>query len=106
MFFPKAMSEIELIVPAKDLLRVTRVLSGRGVFHQVEAQPASTAHPDGGEANWPEKVATYAALERRAQRLVQNLGIDDSAGESADFQDVVDPEAAGATLYGVETDVK
>jgi len=32
MFFPKARTEIEMIVPAKDLLAVTKVLSGHGIF--------------------------------------------------------------------------
>ena len=37
MFFPKAMTEVELIVPSKDLLAVAKVLSGRGVFHQIDS---------------------------------------------------------------------
>ena len=30
MFFPEAMTEVELIVPSKDLLAVTKVLAGKG----------------------------------------------------------------------------
>ena len=37
MFFPKEMNEIELIVPSKDLLAVTKVLSNYGVFHQTDS---------------------------------------------------------------------
>jgi hypothetical protein len=37
MFFPKPMSEVELIVPSKDLLAVTKALSGYGVFHQTDS---------------------------------------------------------------------
>ena len=37
MLFPKQMSEVELIVPSKDLVAVTRALSGYGVFHQVDS---------------------------------------------------------------------
>ena len=37
MFFPREMTEVELIIPSKDLVAVTKVLSGRGVFHQVDS---------------------------------------------------------------------
>ena len=38
MFFPKAMTEVELIVPAKDLVAVTKVLGSRGNFQQVDSK--------------------------------------------------------------------
>ena len=37
MFFPREMTEVELIVPSKDLLGVAKVLSGHGIFHQVDS---------------------------------------------------------------------
>ena len=37
MFFPKAMTELELIVPAKDLVAVTKVLGSRGNFQQIDS---------------------------------------------------------------------
>ena len=37
MFFPEAMTEIELIAPSKDLLAVTKVLGNHGVFHQIDS---------------------------------------------------------------------
>ena len=37
MFFPEAMTEVELIVPSKDLLAVTEVLGKQRVFHQIDS---------------------------------------------------------------------
>ena len=37
MFFPKAMTEVEVIVPAKDLVAVTKVLGSRGNFQQIDS---------------------------------------------------------------------
>ena len=73
MFFPKELMEIELIVPAKDLLAVTKVLSGHGVFHQ-----ADSSYPSLGSGNtWQESAAGYAGLERRIQVIMQTLSIDE-----------------------------
>jgi V/A-type H+/Na+-transporting ATPase subunit I len=75
MFFPREMVEIELIVPSKDLLAVTKVLSGYGVFHQTDSNYPGVAS---GSANtWQETAAQYAALERRIQTVMQALGIDE-----------------------------
>jgi hypothetical protein len=74
MFFPKAMSEIELIVPSKDLLKVTRILGAHGVFHQAESAFSSGGQDQDGE-NWQEKAAQYSQLERRLQLVMQNLGV-------------------------------
>jgi len=31
MFFPREMTEVELVVPSKDIVAATKVLSGHGV---------------------------------------------------------------------------
>src|SRR5512138_533898 len=75
MLFPREMVEIELIVPAKDLVAVTKVLSGYGVFHQTDSNYPGVAS---GSANtWQETAAQYAALERRIQTVMQALGIEE-----------------------------
>ena len=55
MFFPKTMTEVELIVPAKDLVAVTKVLGSRQSFHQIDS--------------------TYLGLENQK---VQNIPLPDS----------------------------
>jgi V/A-type H+-transporting ATPase subunit I len=69
------MVEIELIVPSKDLVAVTQVLSGYGVFHQTDSNYPGVAS---GSANtWQETAAQYAALERRIQTVMQALDIEE-----------------------------
>src|SRR5512145_2752386 len=84
MLFPREMIEIELIVPSKDLVAVTQVLSGYGVFHQTDSNYPGVAS---GSANtWQETAAQYAALERRVQTVMQALGIDDGQPPSSEAQ--------------------
>src|SRR5512144_1494373 len=84
MLFPREMSEIELIVPSKDLLAVTQALSGYGVFHQTDSNYPGVAS---GSANtWQETAAQYAALERRIQTVMQALDIDEGQPPVSDGQ--------------------
>jgi V/A-type H+-transporting ATPase subunit I len=89
------MVEIELIVPSKDLVAVTKVLSGYGVFHQTDSNYPGVAS---GSANtWQETAAQYSALERRVQTVMQALGIDEGQPPSSD----ADGERGG--LVEIET---
>jgi V/A-type H+/Na+-transporting ATPase subunit I len=104
MFFPKAMTEIELIVPAKDLLAVTKVLSTYGVFHQTDSNYPGVAS---GSANtWQENAASYAALERRIQITMQALSIEEGQPPASDFDAMVDVEKIRPTLELIESEVK
>ena len=106
MFFSKSMSELELIVPSKDLLGVMKILSGHGVFHQADSSYTSL-DPESGSANvWQEKAFAYSSLERRVQIVLQTLGIVESQPVSADFQDVVELEAVTPAFEQIETEVK
>jgi V/A-type H+-transporting ATPase subunit I len=104
MFFPKAMTEIELIVPAKDLLAVTKVLSTYGVFHQTDSNYPGVA--SGSASTWQENAAAYAALERRIQIVMQGLSIDEGRPPAAEFETMVDIEKIRPTLELIEADVK
>jgi len=104
MFFPKAMTELELIIPAKDLLAVTKILSRYGVFHQTDS-----AYPNvgTGSANtWQETAAAYAALERRIQVLMQTLSIDEGEPPSADYDAMVEIEQLRLAVEKIEDEVK
>ena len=104
MFFPKEMVEIELIVPSKDLLAVTKVLSGYGVFHQTDSNYPGVAS---GSANtWQETAAQYSALERRIQTVMQSLGIDEGQPPSADFEAMVEIEKIRPLVEQVEEEVR
>ena len=56
MFFPEAMTEVELIVPSKDLLAVTKVLGNHGVFHQIDSTYLGLENL--GPNTWQEKAAS------------------------------------------------
>jgi V/A-type H+/Na+-transporting ATPase subunit I len=106
MFFPQAMSEIELIVPSKDLLNVMRVLGSYGVFHQVDgsaAAPTSTADIAG---TWQQKASALAAMERRVQAVMQTLEIDAMPPARYEFHDVTDPDAVAPMVDHMEAEVK
>lgn len=105
MFFPKEMTEIELIVPSKDLVAVTKVLSGRGVFHQTDSNFPGSAPESGGAGAWQEKAAAYAALERRIQVVIQSLNVDEGR-PSSDFESMVDIEKVRPVAEEIEAEVK
>ncbi|HJX81627.1 MAG TPA: hypothetical protein VJ248_06320, partial [Candidatus Udaeobacter sp.] len=104
MFFPKAMTEVELIVPSKDLLAVAKVLSGRGVFHQIDSTYLGLENL--GPSNWQDKAATYSALERRIQVVMQALNLEEVYSGSSDFDSLVDYETVNTAVERIEEDVK
>lgn len=106
MFFPKAMSELELIVPAADLLKVTRILGGHGIFHQADSVFLGAGQDLGNAESWQEKSANYASLERRIQALMQSLGISGTPVPATEIQDLADLSAADVRLGLIEADVK
>jgi V/A-type H+/Na+-transporting ATPase subunit I len=104
MFFPKAMTEIELIVPAKDLLAVTKVLGSYGVFHQTDSNYPGVA--SGSASTWQETAASYAAFERRIQVALQGLALDEDQLPASEFEAMVDLEKIRPTLEMIEGDIK
>ena len=77
MFRPQAMTEIELVVPTKDLLAVTKLLSGQGIFQQTDSSYLGSEKASASPNPWQEKAAAYAGLERRIQNVMQTLGIEE-----------------------------
>jgi V/A-type H+-transporting ATPase subunit I len=104
MLFPREMSELELIVPSKDLLAVTKVLSGYGVFHQTDSNYPGVAS---GSANtWQETAGQYSSLERRIQTVMQSLSIDEGLPPSADYEAMVDVDKLRASVEQIEGEVR
>ena len=91
MFYPQAMSEVELIVPSKDVLEVTKALVGQGVFHQADSS-YMTVKTDGGgpTGGWQEKASAYATLERRIQSIMQTLSMDEGRPVKKEFDQLID----------------
>ncbi|MBE0681446.1 MAG: hypothetical protein IH589_05995 [Anaerolineales bacterium] len=104
MLFPKQMSEVELIMPSKDLVAVTRTLSGYGVFHQVDS--AYLGLESLGPNAWQDKAGAYSALERRIQAIMQNVGLQEEYPAKAEIESVVDMDAVRPEVDRIEEEVK
>ena len=104
MFFPEPMTEVELIVPSKDLLAVTKVLGNRGVFHQIDSTYLGLENL--GPNTWQERAAAYSTLERRIQTLMQNLNLREEFSGRAEFDTVAELEPLQAAVDRIEDEVK
>ena len=104
MFFPKTMSEIELIVPSKDMLAVTKVLSGHGVFHQTDSNYPGVA--TGSHNTWQEKASAYGSLERRIQLVMQALSVDEGQPSASESDSMVEIDQLEPAVAQLETEVR
>jgi V/A-type H+-transporting ATPase subunit I len=104
MFFPKEMSEVELIIPSKDLVAVTKALSGYGVFHQVDS--ANLGVEGLGPNEWQDKTGSYSTLERRIQSIFQNVGLAEEYPAKAEMGSMVEMEAVRPQVDQIEGEVK
>src|SRR5215208_7638278 len=104
MFFPEAMTEVELIVPSKDLMAVTKVLGNHGVFHQVDSTYLGLENL--GPNTWQEKAAAYSTLERRIQVIMQNLNLKEEYSRTANFDSVAELEPLQSAVDRIEAEVK
>src|SRR5512135_3428499 len=104
MLFPREMVEIELIVPSKDLLAVTKVLSGYGVFHQTDSNYPGVA--SGSSNTWQETAGQYSSLERRIQTVMQQLDIDEGRPPSKTYEAMADLEKLRTSVEQIEGDVR
>ncbi len=104
MLFPKQMSEVELIVPSKDLVAVTRALSGYGEFHQVDS--ANLGLEGVGQNTWQEKAGVYSTLERRIQTIMQNVGLAEEYPTKPAIDTLVDLDATRPLVDRIDEDVK
>jgi V/A-type H+/Na+-transporting ATPase subunit I len=104
MFFPKTMTEVELIVPAKDLVAVTKVLGSRRSFQQIDSTYLGVEEL--GPNIWQEKAGSYSTLERRIQVIMQSLGLEEEYSGSPKFDTTVDLDALQSAVERVDAEVK
>lgn len=104
MLFPKQMSEVELIVPSKDLVAVAKALSGYGVFHQVDS--ANLGVEGLGPNAWQDKAGAYSSLERRVQSIMQTVGLAEDYPEKREIESVVDLDAVRGEVDRIEQEVR
>ena len=106
MFFPQEMTEVELIVPEKDLLTVTRLLSGQGIFHQADATYLSTDKETTSATAWQEKASAYSGLERRIQTIMLTLGSEEGRPQVKEYESTADLEKVRPLVEQIEQEVK
>ncbi|RPJ51668.1 MAG: hypothetical protein EHM21_02170 [Chloroflexi bacterium] len=110
MFYPQSMTEVELIVPANDILPVTKAVRGQGVFHQLDGSDLTAGGGASGEARtanpWQEKATAYNTLERRIQALMQIIELEEGRPPEMDFDSMVELDAARAEVEQIEQEVK
>jgi len=104
MFFPEAMTEVELIVPSKDLLAVTKVLGNQGVFHQIDSTYLGLENL--GPNTWQETAASFSTLERRIQVIMQTLNLEEEYSGPSDFDSIADLEPIQSAVDRIEAEVK
>src|SRR6185436_10312345 len=104
MLFPEAMTEVELIVPSKDLMAVTKVLGNAGVFHQIDSTYLGLENL--GPNTWQEKAAAYSTLERRIQVIMQNLNLEERYVGTSNADSISDLEPLQSAVDRIEAEVK
>jgi V/A-type H+/Na+-transporting ATPase subunit I len=109
MLFPQAMTELELIVPARDLLAVTKVISNEGVFQQADSNTLgidADSKVGKKDTTWQERASAYAQLERRIQSIMQTLNIEESDPPAAEFDTMVEINIVRPVVEQIEREVK
>jgi len=104
MFFPKEMTEVELIIPSKDLVAVAKALSGRGVFHQLDS--TYLGMENAGPSVWQEKAGNYSTLERRVQAILQTLGLPEEYPAKTETDSLVELDVIHPVVDRIDEDVK
>ena len=106
MIFSQAMTEIELIVPSKDMLPVTRLLANQGIFHQVDASHLNSQTGIESTNSLHEEAVAYSALERRIQASMQTLGIEEGEPEQAENYSILEIETARKMVDQIEQEIR
>jgi V/A-type H+-transporting ATPase subunit I len=106
MFFPEAMTETELIIPEKELLPVTKVLAGQGIFHQVDASFMSSENDTDAVVSWKERASEYGTLERQIMFTMQALGVEEGAPSTADEDTLIETDLVHPQVNQIEGEVK
>jgi V/A-type H+-transporting ATPase subunit I len=106
MFYSQAMTEVELVVPAKNLLAVTDELAGQGVFHQIDTSYMSSEKGPDSALSWQQKAAAYATLERRLLATMQVLNVAQGTPPPADELTMIELEVVRPLIEQIEKEAQ
>jgi V/A-type H+/Na+-transporting ATPase subunit I len=105
MLYPLSMTEVELIVPARDMVGVTRTLAGQMGFHQIDTSYLSTDNKLKPTESWPQRAATYTALERKITSAMRVLNIDRTPPPPVDQMNAIEIEDAQPVVDGIDAEI-
>jgi V/A-type H+-transporting ATPase subunit I len=105
MFYPQEMTEIEIIVPERDALAVTRELADQGIFHQLDASYLSSEAGTNSTDAWQAQSAAYTALERRLVSIMQALDVEEGPLPPADQSPTIEVEEVRSDVEQLEREV-
>ncbi len=106
MFYPEEMTEIELIVPAKDLLAVTKALGEQAIFQQSDSSYLTGESELAQPKEWQDKASAYATLERRIQTTMQALELAEGKPSKNGFDSPADINSVQAVVEQLEGEVR
>ena len=106
MIFSESMTEIEIIVPTKDMLQVTKLLANQGIFHQADASYLNSQTGMDSTDSIREQAGAYASLERRIQANMQTLGLEEGEPEKDEKLSMLEIDTARRTVDQIEQDIK
>jgi V/A-type H+-transporting ATPase subunit I len=105
MFRSQEMSRVELIVPERDVARVTQALADSGVFHPVLTERLGEEHVPARGANWYEQAAALASLEQRILAVMKSLEVDEGLPPQAP-PELVEPDIAQLDVARLEQEIQ
>ena len=106
MFYAREMTEIELVVPERDVLAITEVLAKGGSFHQIDARYLSSQTGMGSTDEWRDRASASAALERQLVALMDTLGVEEGSPPPADLTSATDIEVIRSTAEQLEREAQ
>ncbi len=106
MIFSQAMTEIELIVPSRDMLPVTRLLANRGIFHQTDASHMNSQTGVESTDSLREQASAFSALERRIQASMQTLNMEEGEPNHDNNNSMLEIEVARQMVDQIEQAIR
>lgn len=108
MFYPQEMSQVQLIIPARDLMAVTRELADQGVLHQIDGSnlPLEAVKIPRPHKPWSEVAAAYASLERRILAITQTLTIEEDLSRPTEEPGIVELDQVQPLVEQIDQQVK
>ncbi len=104
MFRAQEMSRVELIVPERDVVNVTRVLADSGIFHPILTEQLDAEYWT-HDANGYEQAAALASLEQRILAMIKSLAVDEGPPPSTS-PELVEPETAQLDVARLEQEIQ